>query len=330
MSSGDIATGGNPLVAVEPSQTLTFKLERGAQPRTVLKLSNISNQKVVFKVKTTQPAWYYVRPNQQILDIGQTEDVNILLVEAECNRFLDQYGGNGNTMDIKHRFLVQSRVIDDEDFERIRLLSTTEKTEELNKLWDGASKDDKRNIKLKVEFKLPERVSSLARSAPAPVSGSESAAAGSFVSASDSLRSRLHPSSSSSGTAGAGAPSTSGASSGVPASLLTSNNTAGGGNGIVGSSSQPELLFAELQSLRKKYDAVVEYTVHLSSERDGLVAQLEALQRELAKEKAKKKEGNGSSKGGDKNDKRVIERGFSLGVILITALICFILGKYFR
>lgn len=47
-------------------------------------MTNISQQKVVFKVKTTQPSWYYVRPNQQILDIGQTEDIAIVLVEAEC------------------------------------------------------------------------------------------------------------------------------------------------------------------------------------------------------------------------------------------------------
>ena len=34
-------------------------------------------------MKTTQPSWYYVRPNQQVLDVGQTEEIAIVLVEAE-------------------------------------------------------------------------------------------------------------------------------------------------------------------------------------------------------------------------------------------------------
>lgn len=47
-------------------------------------MANASGQKVVFKVKTTQPSWYYVRPNQHILDENQSEDVVVLMVETEC------------------------------------------------------------------------------------------------------------------------------------------------------------------------------------------------------------------------------------------------------
>ena len=49
-----------------------------------LKVTNTSDTKVAFKVKTTQPSWYYVRPNQHILDVGQTEEVTITLVDSEC------------------------------------------------------------------------------------------------------------------------------------------------------------------------------------------------------------------------------------------------------
>lgn len=34
-------------------------------------------------MKTTQPSWYYVRPNQDILDVNQSEDVVVLMVETE-------------------------------------------------------------------------------------------------------------------------------------------------------------------------------------------------------------------------------------------------------
>ena len=51
----------------------------------ILRVTNISQSKVVFKVKTTQPTWYYVRPNQHVLDIGKTEEVIIVLVQSECS-----------------------------------------------------------------------------------------------------------------------------------------------------------------------------------------------------------------------------------------------------
>lgn len=71
----------------------------------------------------------------------------------------------------------------------------------------------------------------------------------------------------------------------------------------------PEALFNELQTLRKKYDAVVEYTVHLTAERDAIVSQLESSQRELTKEKSKKRsDGPGSNSKGDRADKKSSEK----------------------
>ena len=73
----------------------------------------------VFKVKTTQPSWYYVRPNQQIVKPGATEEVSIVLVDNECNRFIEAHeSGNEERLD-KHRFLVQSKPISESDFTRI-------------------------------------------------------------------------------------------------------------------------------------------------------------------------------------------------------------------
>lgn len=46
---------------------------------------------------------------------------------------------------------------------------------------------------------------------------------------------------------------------------------------------------AEYEQLKKKYDAVVEYTVHLTAERDAIVAQLEEAQRDLSREITKRR-----------------------------------------
>lgn len=299
------------LIKLTPSSTLTFQLERGAQPKTVLKVANITASKILFKVKTTQPTWYYVRPNQQILAPGQVEDVAILMVEAECNRYLEQVAQHTEEKLDKHRFLVQSRVIEDSDYNRIISLPTSQRSDEFSKLWDGP-KDDRKSVKLKVEFTYPDSPgpfsdpgsASTARRAPSTVSENV-----------ENVRSRL--------SAGAGENTT-----------TTPGRTAASDEGIAHSgSANPDAIFGELQGLRKKYDAVVEYTVHLTAERDAIVSQLEAAQRELTKEKNRKKGDTGAAVAGsgksDKAaDKKVVEKGFSLFVVLIAALICFLFGKY--
>ena len=92
----------------------------------------------------------------------------------------------------------------------------------------------------------------------------------------------------------------------------------------------PEAMFAELQSLRKKYDAVVEYTVHLTAERDYHFTQLEDLRREFSREKAHKKTPNESTlkRGGVKEEKPVVQQGFSFVVVALVAIISFLVARY--
>jgi hypothetical protein len=65
-----------------------------------------------------------------------------------------------------------------------------------------------------------------------------------------------------------------------------------------------EAVFTELQTLRKKYDAVVEYTVHLTAERDTIVAQLEEAKNSYAKD-GRKPPASPSRKGDKAGEKRV-------------------------
>ncbi len=147
-------------------------------------------------------------------------------------------------------------------------------------------------MKLKVEFTYPDSPgpfsdpgsASTARRAPSTVSENV-----------ENVRSRL--------SAGAGENTT-----------TTPGRTAASDEGIAHSgSANPDAIFGELQGLRKKYDAVVEYTVHLTAERDAIVSQLETAQRELTKEKNRKKGDTGAAVAGsgksDKAaDKKVVEK----------------------
>jgi hypothetical protein len=98
----------------------------------------------------------------------------------------------------------------------------------------------------------------------------------------------------------------------------------------------PEALLAELQSLRKKYDAVVEYTVHLTAERDYHFTQAEERRKEESRDKSKKKTDAAAprlSKGG--GDKALDKKnggfsGFSPLVLVIIALLSFFLGRWIK
>lgn len=231
----------------------------------------------------------------------------ILMVETECNRYLEQVAQHTEEKLDKHRFLVQSRVIDDSDYNRIISLPTSQRSDEFSKLWDGP-KDDRKSVKLKVEFTYPDTSagpfsdpSSASSTRRAPASVSENV---------ENVRSRL--------------------SAGGEGSAATPGRNAD--EGIALGATNPDAIFGELQGLRKKYDAVVEYTVHLTAERDSIVSQLESSQRELTKEKNRKKGDSAAAAGNGKNDKttdkKAVEKGFSLFVVLIAALVCFFFGKY--
>jgi hypothetical protein len=118
----------------------------------ILRITNISGSKVVFKVKTTQPAWYYVRPNQQIMDIGKSDEVTIIIVEEYSNRYLElaQTGGIENLE--KHRFMIQAKVISDDDYNNMERMTASQKSDEYQKIWNSEPKDDRFSIKFKAVF----------------------------------------------------------------------------------------------------------------------------------------------------------------------------------
>lgn len=186
----------------------------------------------------------------------------------------------------KHRFLVQSKVVEDDVYDRLMAMDPSARADELTKIWEGP-KDDRKNIKLKVEFRYPE-------------------------------------------VTGAGASSSAGRSPTQPNKPDLRAGLVRNGSPDDSQANTPEVMLSELQNMRKKYDAVVEYTVHLTAERDGIVAQLENLQRELNKEKAKKKgEAGLKSAQSDKLERKAVDKGFSFFIVLLAALLSFFLGKYF-
>lgn len=86
------------LLALEPENQLHFcKTPMTASPNRMLKLTNNSDKNVAFKVKTTAPKSYLVRPSSGTLRKGESQEVQIILQPQGTD-------GQANN----HRFLVQA------------------------------------------------------------------------------------------------------------------------------------------------------------------------------------------------------------------------------
>ena len=179
-------------------------------------------------------------------------------------RLIEQYRSNVMEKLEKHRFLVLTKVVSDAEYDRIMEGNATNKQEELSKIWSSSSgngKDDKRSLKLNVEYIYPRK-------------------GGTPSKPSKQTNSSLGGANNSSNTAVA-VSTAAGISSHHAASNLNTQNTS--------SSASSSSDLKEIQELKVKYDAIVEYTVHLTAERDMIVTQLETLKKEYNNEIYKKK-----------------------------------------
>lgn len=112
-------------LSVDPETELTFTLSAAeATPRCTMTLRHKepTGSPVAFKVKTTQPRRYLVRPNQGLIESGGTQQVQILLVEKDKTSLLQSYQRLGQTAldHSKDKFLVQSVTIDHSQVEQMK------------------------------------------------------------------------------------------------------------------------------------------------------------------------------------------------------------------
>ena len=200
----------------------------------------------------------------------------------------------------KHRFLVQSAMITDQIYNKILNLPPNARADDFTKVWESVSKNDRKSQKLKVEYNLVDVVTDEPTDVQQHPSVSENV---------ESVRSRIS----------------------------NLENSVDKHSHPVELPSSPDAIVAELQSLRKKYDAVVEYTVHLTAERDYQLSQLEEVRREYAREKSRRKSGNdgggnikqrNAEKSSGGVDKGEVQHGFTLLTLIIVAVISFIVARY--
>ncbi|XP_062376713.1 vesicle-associated membrane protein-associated protein A isoform X2 [Sardina pilchardus] len=120
------------ILILDPSTDLKFKGPFTDVVTTNLVLRNPSDRKVCFKVKTTAPRRYCVRPNSGIIDPGAAVTVSVMLQPFD-------YDPNEKS---KHKFMVQT-------------IFAPPNVPDLEGMWKEAKPDDLMDSKLRCVFEMP-------------------------------------------------------------------------------------------------------------------------------------------------------------------------------
>ncbi|XP_065438107.1 vesicle-associated membrane protein-associated protein A isoform X1 [Chrysemys picta bellii] len=133
------------ILVLDPPTDLKFKGPFTDVVTTNLKLRNPSDRKVCFKVKTTAPRRYCVRPNSGIIDPGSSVTVSVMLQPFD-------YDPNEKS---KHKFMVQT-------------IFAPPSTSDMEAVWKEAKPDDLMDSKLRCVFEMPNENDKLQRGVAEP------------------------------------------------------------------------------------------------------------------------------------------------------------------
>mmetsp|Transcript_15293 Transcript_15293/g.35252 ORF Transcript_15293/g.35252 Transcript_15293/m.35252 type:complete len:325 (+) Transcript_15293:150-1124(+) len=282
---------------IDPESELVFTLSPNeATPRCMMTLRHGggTSDYIAFKVKTTQPRRYLVRPNQGLIAPGTSETISILLVEKDKQVLLQSYErlGQSGLDHSKDKFLVQSCTVDN-SFAAKKSGSQSELYDSLTSLWNSIA------------------------------SGGSTA-----VLQNKKLHVRHIVDSPSSGTGAT--PSVAPAKSVAPKTKGVTPNLESTAHSKLTDMSA-EQISAELSNLRRKYDELVSFSVNLTAERDILSNTLEQTKRDYNREMAARsalenKQGgrsSGSSQGKGNGNGGMMS---SLMQLIVIGLACFLSG----
>ncbi|XP_075777096.1 vesicle-associated membrane protein-associated protein A isoform X1 [Pelodiscus sinensis] len=133
------------ILVLDPPTDLKFKGPFTDVVTTNLKLRNPSDRKVCFKVKTTAPRRYCVRPNSGIIDPGSSVTVSVMLQPFD-------YDPNEKS---KHKFMVQT-------------IFAPSNTSDMEAVWKEAKPDELMDSKLRCVFEMPNENDKLQRGVAEP------------------------------------------------------------------------------------------------------------------------------------------------------------------
>ncbi|KAG7390513.1 hypothetical protein PHYPSEUDO_007739 [Phytophthora pseudosyringae] len=346
-SSGvDVALAPNSSVILEPADSLSFHLQPQTAPQAVLTIRNVADDRqIAFKVKTTRPLRYLVRPNQGLLGPNGSASIMVILQQKDCDELVRLDPAERQLANDK--FLVQSIYVDDSFYELVKTKSTKEMADELTNMWARTDKRALSNKKLRCRFVQDNEDTGRPASPPSPQRApSASASPAKTAATSDARFQSRHSDEAREEVATPAQLSSALLQDDKPQAPKVAENREGGKEGI-----------QEVAALRKKYDEVsdelvlVAFTVQLTAQRDVLMSDLDKTRQLLQKastdaQRVKKlseestglrhrKNGVSSGASGNEDSQAITGKGpkeqgaFGPLHLLVCAIIFFLVGRYY-
>jgi len=283
---------------MDPATELQFNLATSdTNPKVIMTLkhpgTNVTNESFAFKVKTTQPRRYLARRNQGLIAPGQSEEVQILLVEKDKKALLQSFQNLGQkTLDhAKDKFLVQSCQVT-KAFANEYAASGEEAYDKLSSMWATVTS-----------------LSATTTAANSPAAPNTSPV----------INKKLHVRHVVQDEPGS-----------LKGSMMPSSTAAAATSSLPVESMTTDQLTAELTNLRRKYDELVAFSVNLTAERDILNNTLEQTKRDLNRELNKKLPGGAGAasarSASASSAGRSSSKSSSTFFWLVTAFVFFALG----
>ena len=252
-------------IRLDPKDVLNFALAHQVSPQTALTIYNTTESEyLTFKVKTTRPMRYLVRPNQGLIGPGGSATIVVILQQKDCTELLQLDMDEQQSMNDK--FLVQAALVDTEFATSVaENKNPKDVTEALTQKWTTLDKKDTFSKKLKCRFtKTPTTTSTPDDDVQEAKGLDDGLGKQQTQSSSTQKKSVMFQ---------VDAQSTS--SLKLAAASTTSASTR--------ESSSSADSIQEVANLRKKYDELVAFTVRLTSQRDSLVTELDKTRSQLKK-----------------------------------------------
>lgn len=281
------------LLLLEPQSELHFYLsysDETARCTMTLRHPGTNDDYIAFKVKTTQPRRYLVRPNQGLVAPGSSETVAILLVDKDKQALVKSYESLGQSAldHAKDKFLVQTCVVNSAFSSKYKnhvgvnkkLADNSELYDALNSMWSSAGGGGGSIVGSIHNKKLHVRLF-VGTAASGGVGGGPGAT--SSFQANDKRYNQT--------ITNANTPASSNALSSKE--MLKPHD-----NSVALDNMSPDQLVSEVTNLKKKYDELVSFSVNLTAERDILNNTLEQTKRELNRELAQRSAIENKSAGG--------------------------------
>lgn len=140
-------------LAFSPDEALTILVSEHDTAQSILRIKNHTPENIAFKVKTTTPERYLVKPNHGLIRQGRDAEIAIIVVQTKKKEILTKAILNGR-IDCNDKFLIQSAGVDALLTDNLESKTSHELTDAITLLLGNIDKRKLRAKKLPVEMQV--------------------------------------------------------------------------------------------------------------------------------------------------------------------------------